>query len=86
MARLIDVDEVTRRVHLACGETVSGKTVSIDWLFCLLDELSVSPVLEKQDKMLAELQYQYDKETSENKQLKECIVRMALGRYGVLND
>ena len=85
--RLIDADEVVRRVHLVCGEGCSGN-IGIEWLFCLMDELSVSrsPVLEKKDKMIAELQYAYDKEVHDNKNLKECIVRMALGRYGVLNE
>lgn len=45
-----------------------------------------SPKWEETQKHIAELEYQYNKEHSENKMLKECIVRMALGRYGVLNE
>ena len=42
--------------------------------------------IEEYRKMLAEAEYRANKAESENKMLKECIVRMALGRYGVLND
>ena len=37
-------------------------------------------------KQIAELEYRANKAESDNKVLKECIVRMALGRYGVLNE
>ena len=47
----------------------------------LLD--NVKPNREKQ---IAELEYRANKAESDNNMLKECIVRMALGRYGVLND
>ena len=33
-----------------------------------------------------ELNYRANKAERENEMLKECIVRMALGKYGVLND
>ena len=42
--------------------------------------------IEEYRKRLAEAEYRANKAESENKMLKECIVRMALGRYGVLND
>ena len=38
------------------------------------------------EKQIAELEYRANKTESDNNMLKECIVRMALGRYGVLND
>ena len=41
---------------------------------------------EEYQKRLVDAEYRAHKAESENKMLKECIVRMALGRYGVLND
>ena len=38
------------------------------------------------EKVLVDATYRADRAERENKNLKECIVRMALGRYGVLND
>lgn len=38
------------------------------------------------EKRMSELDYRANKTESDNNMLKECIVRMALGRYGVLND
>ena len=40
----------------------------------------------EREKLMAELEYRAKKAESDNETLKECIVRMALGRYGVLND
>lgn len=40
----------------------------------------------EREKLMAELGYRANKAESDNAMLKECIVRMALGRYGVLND
>lgn len=40
----------------------------------------------EQEKELCEAQYRAKIAESENAKLKECIVRMALGRYGVVND
>ena len=40
----------------------------------------------EKEKLMAEMENRAIKAESENKVLKECIVRMALGRYGVLND
>lgn len=37
-------------------------------------------------KIFEEQEYRANKAESENRMLKECIVRMTLGRYGVLND
>lgn len=42
--------------------------------------------LEEYKKRLDDAEYRARKAESENAMLKECIVRMALGRYGVLND
>ena len=42
--------------------------------------------IEEYRKRLSEEKHRADKAESENRMLKECIVRMALGRYGVLND
>lgn len=40
----------------------------------------------EREKLMAELEYRANKAEGNNEMLKECIVRMALGRYGVLND
>lgn len=40
----------------------------------------------EREKLMAELDNRANKAERDNKVLKECIVRMALGRYGVLND
>lgn len=40
----------------------------------------------EREKLMSELEYRANKAESDNTMLKECIVRMALGRYGVLND
>ena len=42
--------------------------------------------IEEYRKRLVEAEYRANKAESENQMLKECIVRMALGRYGVMND
>lgn len=42
--------------------------------------------IEEYRKRLCDAEYRAHKAESENAMLKECIVRMALGRYGVLND
>ena len=42
--------------------------------------------IEEYRKRLADAEYRAAKAESENQMLKECIVRMALGRYGVLNE
>lgn len=42
--------------------------------------------IEEYRKRLEEAEYRARKAESENVMLKECIVRMALGRYGVLNE
>ena len=41
---------------------------------------------EEYQKRLAEAEYLARKAESENQMLKECIVRMAMERYGVLNE
>ncbi len=51
----------------------------------LLDNEKSYSVKER-EKLMAELDYRANKAESDNKMLKELIVRMALGRYGVLND
>mgnify|MGYP003302183853 CR=1 FL=1 len=38
------------------------------------------------EKLRVDFAYQTNKLKSENEKLKECIVRMAMGKYGVLND
>ena len=45
-----------------------------------------SYAVKEREKLMAELDYRANKAESDNKMLKELIVRMALGRYGVLND
>ena len=42
--------------------------------------------LEKYKKEAEELEYQYNRLRSENGRLKECVVRMCMERYGVLNE
>lgn len=42
--------------------------------------------LEKYKKEAEEFEYQYNRLRSENEMLKECVVRMCMGRYGVLNE
>ena len=42
--------------------------------------------IEEYEKRLYEAEYRAKRAESENAMLKECIVRMAMGRYGVLND
>lgn len=42
--------------------------------------------IEEYRKRFYEEKRRADKAERENGMLKECIVRMALGRYGVLND
>lgn len=37
-------------------------------------------------KEVEELDYKYKRIKSENEMLKDCIVRMCLGKYGVLNE
>lgn len=51
----------------------------------LLDNTKMHSNGEK-EKLMAELEYRAKKAEGDNNMLKECIVRMALGRYGVLND
>lgn len=41
---------------------------------------------EEYEKRLADAEYRARMAEKENAMLKECIVRMAMGRYGVLND
>ena len=41
---------------------------------------------EEYRKRLEEAEYRARKAESENAMLKECIVRMTLGKYGVVND
>ena len=50
------------------------------------DKLTCDMSIEEYRKRLAEAEYRAHKAESETTMLKECIVRMALGRYGVLND
>ena len=52
----------------------------------LLDNAKANRADREIEKRMAELDYRAAKAESDNKVLKECIVRMALGRYGVLND
>ena len=49
------------------------------------EEKSSMPI-EEYEKRLYEAKYRAKRAESENAMLKECIVRMAMGRYGVLND
>ena len=42
--------------------------------------------IEEYRKRLCDAEFRAAKAEKENTMLKECIVRMALGRYGVLND
>jgi hypothetical protein len=42
--------------------------------------------IEEYRKRLVDAEQRAAKAESENTMLKECIVRMALGRWGVLND
>lgn len=42
--------------------------------------------IEEYEKRLADAEYRARMAEKENAMLKECIVRMAMGRYGVLND
>jgi hypothetical protein len=42
--------------------------------------------IEEYRKRLKDAEHRAEKAERENLMLKECIVRMALGRYGVLND
>lgn len=42
--------------------------------------------IEEYRKRLKDAEYRARKAESENVMLKECIVRMAMGRYGVLNE
>jgi hypothetical protein len=46
----------------------------------------VDMLLEEYKKRMTEAEYRAKKAENENTMLKECIVRMALGRYGVLNE
>ena len=52
----------------------------------LLDNAKANRADREIEKRMAELDIRAIKAESDNKMLKECIVRMALGRYGVLND
>ena len=49
------------------------------------EEKSSMPI-DEYEKRLVDAEYRARKAESENAMLKECIVRMALGRYGVLNE
>ena len=52
----------------------------------LLDNAKANRADREREKLMAELDHRANKAESDNEMLKECIVRMALGRYGVLND
>ena len=41
---------------------------------------------ESSSKRIEEYEYQLKRLRSDNEMLKECVVRMCLGRYGVLNE
>ncbi len=50
---------------------------------CIRNEFDM--LIEEYRKRLAEAEYRANKAESDNQMLKECIVRMAMERYGVLN-
>ena len=51
---------------------------------CCVSESRMS--IEEFEKRLVDAENRAKRAESENQMLKECIVRMALGRYGVLNE
>ena len=76
----------TQNYHSVCLNCKNAADVITN----LLDKLKANDAMMHDDrdrvKQIAELEYRANKAESDNKVLKECIVRMALGRYGVLNE
>lgn len=89
MVKLIDGNELLEKMRCVFnGAMTPEQHFMFQVLTSTVEEMMVnrSPAWDETQKQIAELQCHYDKEHSENKMLKECIVRMALGRYGVLNE
>lgn len=70
------------------GKTQDFHTVCLNCKYAaeIITQLLDNHSNREKDKLIAEMENRAIKAESDNKVLKECIVRMALGRYGVLND
>lgn len=89
MSKLIDGNELLEIMRRNFnGAMTPEQHFMFQVLTSTVEEMAASrsPAWDETQKQIAELQYQYDKERSDNKKLKECIVRMSLGKYGVLNE
>ena len=70
-------------ISIDCRKAAEAITQLMDDLKRSEATLRISPETEKE---MREIEYHAKKIDDENTMLKECIVRMALGRYGVLNE
>ena len=72
----------TQNYHSVCLDCKYAADIITEFL----DNVKGNRADRDKEKLMAELDNRASKAESDNKVLKECIVRMALGRWGVLND